>query len=77
MSRTQTAELLKFISEDSGQYDYWVIDSYWFNDLQIRYETLFAPSVLVFDGSNQLLYKIEYEEKMLTQLTAYIDKVKN
>ena len=77
MSRTQTAELLKFISEDPGQYDYWVIDSYWFNDLQIRYETLFAPSVLVFDGSNQLLYKIEYEEKMLTQLTGYIDKVKN
>ena len=77
MSRIQTAELLKFISEDPGKYDYWVIDSYWFNELQIKYETLFAPSVIVFDGNNQVLYKIEYEEKMLTQLTDYIDKVKN
>jgi len=77
MSRNQTAELLKFISEDPGKYDYWVIDSYWHNDLQIKYETLFAPSVLVLDGNNQVLYKIEYEEKMLTQLTDYLDNVKN
>jgi hypothetical protein len=77
MSRIQTAEFLKFLSKDPDKYDYWVIDSYWFNELQIKYETLFAPSVLVFDDSNQLLYKIEYDEKMLTQLTGYIDKVKN
>jgi hypothetical protein len=77
MSRIQTTELLKFVSDEPGKYDYWVIDSYWFNELQIKYETLFAPSVLVFDGSNQLLYKIEYEEKMLTQLTDHLDKVKN
>ena len=71
MSRIQTSELLKFISENPDKYDYWVIDSYWFNELQIKYETLFAPSVLVFDGNNQVLYKIEYEEKMLAQLTDY------
>lgn len=77
MSRSQTAELLKFISEYPDKYYYWVVDSYWHNDLQIKYETLFAPSVIVLDGNNQLLYKIEYEEKMLTQLTDYLDKVKN
>ncbi|MCK7527956.1 MAG: hypothetical protein MZV64_65345 [Ignavibacteriales bacterium] len=43
------------------------------NELQIEYETLFAPSVIVFDGNNQVLYKIEYEEKMLAQLTDYFN----
>lgn len=77
MSREQTVELLEFVVENNGQYDYWVIDSYWYNDLQIEYETLFAPSVIVFDGNNQLLYKIEYEEKMIAQLTDYLETVKN
>ena len=74
MSRIQTTELLKFISEDPGKYDYWVVDSYWHNDLQIKYETLFAPSVIVFDDNNQVLYKIEYEEKMLEMITNYFTK---
>jgi hypothetical protein len=73
MSREQTVELLKFISENQKEYDYWIIDSYWYNDLQIEYETLFAPSVIVFNGKNEVLYKIEYEEKMLTQLTDYFN----
>lgn len=77
MCKNQTVELLKLIHENNNEYDYWVIDSYWHNDLQIKYETLFAPSVIVFDGNNQVLYKIEYEEKMLTQLTDYLDNVKN
>ncbi|MFC2103677.1 hypothetical protein ACFLSS_04530, partial [Bacteroidota bacterium] len=68
MSRIQTAELLKFISENDDKYNYWVIDSYWHNELQIEYETLFAPSIIVFDGNNQVLYKIEYEEEMLANL---------
>lgn len=68
MSRIQTTELLKFISENLGKYDYWIIDSYWHNELQIEYETLFAPSVIVFDSSNKVICKIEYEEKMLTNL---------
>lgn len=77
MCKNQTVELLKLIHENNNEYDYWVIDSYWHNDLQIKYETLSAPSVIVFDGNNQVLYKIEYEEKMLTQLTDYLDNVKN
>jgi len=65
MSREQTVDLLKYVAENSDKYDYWIIDSYWHNELQIEYETLFAPSVIVFDSNNQVLYKIEYEEKML------------
>ena len=77
MSRIQTVELLKFIAKNNDNYDYWIIDSYWFNELQIEYETLFAPSVIVFDGNNKVLYKIEYEEKMLAQLTDYLNNNKH
>ena len=73
MSREQTVELLKFVGENSDKYDYWVIDSYWFNELQIEHLTLFAPSVIVFNGNNEVLYKIEYEEKMIAQLTDYFN----
>lgn len=77
MSRIQTVELLKYVAENNDNYDYWIIDSYWFNELQIEYETLFAPSVIVFDGNNKVLYKIEYEEKMLAQLTDYFNNNKH
>jgi len=77
MSRIQTVELLKFIAKNNDNYEYWIIDSYWFNELQIEYETLFAPSVIVFNGNNEVLYKIEYEEKMLAQLTDYLNNNKN
>lgn len=73
MCRNQTVDLLKFISENLDTYDYWVIDSYWYNKLQIEYETLFAPSIIVFDSNNNLLYKIEYEEKMLANLKDYFN----
>jgi len=73
MSREQTVELLKFVAKNSDDYDYWIIDSYWYNELQIEYETLFAPSVMIFDSSNEVLYKIEYEEKMLAQLIDYFN----
>ena len=73
MSRIQTVELLKYVDENSDKYDYWIIDSYWHNELQIEYETLFAPSVIVFDGSNLVLYKIECEEKMIAQLKDYFN----
>jgi hypothetical protein len=73
MSRIQTVELLKYVDENSDKYDYWVIDSYWYNELQIEYETLFAPSVIVFNANNEVLYKIEYDEKMLAQLTDYFN----
>jgi hypothetical protein len=73
MSRNQAVELLKFISENKNQYDYWIIDSYWYNELQIEYETLFAPSVIVFNANNEVLYKIEYDEKMITQLIDFFN----
>ena len=77
MSREQTVQLLKFISENASNYDFWIIDSYWYNDLQIKYETLFAPSVIVVDSNNEVLYKIEYDEEMLAQLTDYLETLKN
>lgn len=72
MSREQTVELLKFIDENNDNYDYWIIDSYWYNELQIEYETLFAPSVIVFSENNEVLYKIEYEEKIIDQLKYFL-----
>lgn len=73
MSRKQTVDLLKFIRDNNQQYDYWIVDSYWYNDLQIKYETLFAPAVIVFNENNEVIYKIEYEEKMVEQLTALLN----
>jgi hypothetical protein len=72
MSRNQTVELLKFISENPDRYDYWVIDSYWHSELQIEYETLFAPSVLVFNQSNELILRIEYDEEMIEKLSTLL-----
>jgi hypothetical protein len=77
MSRNQTVELLKYVAENNDKYDYWIIDSYWYNELQIEYETLFAPSIIVFNVNNEVLYKIEYDEKMLTQLTNYFNNNSN
>jgi hypothetical protein len=77
MCRNQAVDIIKYVSENTDKYEYWIIDSYWHNELQIEYETLFAPSVIVFNGSNQALYKIEYEEKMLTLLSDYFISIKN
>ena len=77
MSRIQTVELLKYVTENSDKYDYWIIDSFWYNELQIEHLTLFAPSVIVFNANNEVLYKIEYEEKMLAQLTDYFNNYKH
>jgi len=77
MCRNQTVDILKYVSENTDKYEYWIIDSYWHNELQIEYETLFAPSVIIFDGNNQVLYKLEYEEKMLTLLSDYFINIKN
>ena len=76
MCKDQTIELLKFIAENKDHYDYWVIDSYWHNELQIEYETLFAPAVIVFNGNNEVLYKIEYEEKMIIKLKEFMNNDK-
>jgi hypothetical protein len=76
MSREQTVELLKYVAENIDKYDYWIIDSFWYNELQIEHLTLFAPSVIVFNANNEVLYKIEYEEKMLAELTNYFNNNK-
>ena len=73
MSKNQTVDIIKFIKENNDEYDYWVVDSFEHNELQIEYMTLFAPSVIVFDSDNEVLYKIEFEEKMLEQLIVFIN----
>lgn len=69
MCRKQTSELINFAKQNG--YEFWIVDSYENNQLQIEYETLFAPSVIVFDGNNKVLHKIEYDENMITKLSNY------
>lgn len=69
MCRKQTADLINFAKQNG--YEFWIVDSYENNQLQIEYETLFAPSVIVFDGNNKVLHKIEYDENMITKLSNY------
>ena len=71
MCKKQTIEILNFAKENN--LDYWIVDSYEHNDLQIKYETLFAPSLIVFDGKNKAQHKIEYDENMIEKLTDYLD----
>ncbi|MGB9664057.1 MAG: hypothetical protein ACPL25_03925 [Ignavibacteria bacterium] len=73
MCRKQTADLINFAKQNG--YDFWIVDSYENNQLQIEYETLFAPSVIVFDGNNKVLHKIEYDENMLTKLSKYLEEI--
>ena len=70
MCRKQTIEILNLTKEEN--LDYWIVDSYEHNDLQIKYETLFAPSVILFDKSNNVLNKIEYDENLLHKLSEII-----
>ena len=72
MCKKQLAEILKFKSETGDSYSFLVVDSYWNNDLQLKYETYFAPAVLVLNQSNELILKIEYEDKMIEQLEAFL-----
>jgi hypothetical protein len=69
MCKKQTIEILNLARELN--LDYWIVDSYEHNDLQIKYETLFAPSLVVLDSNNNVLYKIEYDEKMIASLSDY------
>ena len=73
MSREQTIEIVNFVRSNNNDYDYWIVDSYWYNELQIEYESFFAPSVIVFDSHNKVIYKIEYEEKMLANLEDFFN----
>jgi hypothetical protein len=71
MCKKQTIEILNLAKEKN--LDYWIIDSYEHNELQIKYETLFAPSLIIFDGKNKAMYKIEYQKNMIEKLTDYLN----
>ena len=70
MCKNQLIDILKFIKEN--KYDYLVVDSYEDDELQIKYETLFAPSVIVLGSNNEVLHKIEYDEKMIDKLKTFL-----
>lgn len=74
MCKNQLIDIIKLVRSSNGEYDYLAIDAYENDDLPIKYETLFVPSVLVFDGNNQVLHKIEYDEKMINNLTNYLNE---
>ena len=71
MCKKQTIEILNLAKEKN--LDYWIIDSYEHNELQIKYETLFAPSVITFDAKNNVLHKIENDENLLPKLSEFIN----
>jgi hypothetical protein len=70
MCRKQSIEILNLAKEK--KLDYWIVDSYEHNDLQVKYETFFAPSLVLFDGKNNVQYKIEYDENMITKVNQFI-----
>ncbi len=72
MCKNQLIDILKFKNENNDKYDFWVIDSYWDNDLQIKYDIYFAPSVLVLNGDNKVITKIEYDEQMINKLKNFL-----
>ena len=72
MCKKQLVEILKLKRDTGDSYSFLVVDSYWNNDLQLNYETFFAPAVLVFNQSNELILKIEYEEEMIERLTTVL-----
>jgi hypothetical protein len=75
MCRKQTNDLIKFARQNG--YDFWIVDSYENNQLQIEYETLFSPSLIVFDSNNKVIYKIEYDENMIIKLAEYLNQITN
>ena len=72
MCKKQLIDILKLRKEQSGIFDFWVIDSYWNNELQIKYDAYFAPSVLVLNGDNEVIKKIEYDEQMIDRLKNFL-----
>ena len=75
MCRKQLIEILKLKNKSKDAYSFFIVDSYWNNDLQIEYETYFAPSVLIFNGKNELHSLIEYDEKMPKKLNDTLKKL--
>jgi len=75
MCRKQLIEILNLKKMSGDAYSFLVVDSYWNNDLQLKYESYFAPSVLIFNGSNEILSLIEYDEKMSEKLNESLKKM--
>jgi len=71
MCKKQTIEILNLAKEMN--LDYWIVDSYEHSEIQIKYETLFAPAVVVFDERNEVLLKIEFDENLLPKLSEFIN----
>jgi len=74
LCRKQLIDILHFVKRNNYKYDYWIVDSYEHNELQIKFETYFSPSVVVLNGNNEVLLKIEYEEKMKEELVEFLKK---
>jgi hypothetical protein len=70
MCKQQTIEIIEYAK--SKNLEYWIVDSYEHNELQIKYETLFAPSVIIFDLSNNVLIKIGYDENMISKVNQFV-----
>lgn len=77
MCHDQLTDILDFINKSDDKYDYFVVDSYEHNDLQIEYDTFFAPSVAVLERNNKILLKLEYEEKMKDRLLSFFKDYNN
>ena len=70
MCKKQTIEILNLAKEKN--LDYWIVDSFEHNELQIKYETYFAPSLVLLDENNNLLHKTEFDEEMLIKLSQFL-----
>jgi hypothetical protein len=70
MCKIQTVDILKI--SDKANCDYRIVDSYAHDELQLKYEALFIPSVFLLDKSNNVLLKIEYDEMLSAKLDEFI-----
>jgi hypothetical protein len=71
--KNQAIDIINFVRENNNEYEYWIVDSYEHNELQIKLETFFAPSVLVFNSNNEVIHKIEYEKEMISILKNHLE----
>lgn len=75
MCRKQLVDILELRDTSEAAYSFLIVDSYWNNDLQLKYETYFAPAVLIFSSSNEMISLIEYDEKMAEKLNDTLNKL--
>lgn len=71
LCKKQTIETLNLVR--TKNLVYWIVDSYQHNDLQIEYETFFAPSLILFSALNVVRLKMEYEENLLFKLNQFLN----